>query len=528
VGEDPNDWASLDARTVAVSGALTTVTVAVLGAGAVVAVATRRPEAAGPAALWTLAAAVVLVLGAVLLAWARWRCSGYRVTPERVELHTGILVRRRRSMPLHRVRAVDVTAGPVLRTFGLVALRIGTGQQRGRGEATLALRPVDRMDAERLRTLLLDRMRSAGGPPAGAADGRIAELDPRWLRYGVLTAATPVLGGGLTILLVAALGPLPLWLALVLVPPIGAAAALLLYAETWSGFRLDREPGDTLRMRRGVLTTRSISLEERRLAGVELVEPLGARLAGAARVDAVATGLLVGGSESTEHRTLLPTSPRRLAERVAAVILGESRAPTAATLTPHPLAARDRRLRRAALAVAVPVVALALTGIPALMITAGVLLAVGGPLAAAVAVDLARGLGHAVSGDYLVVRAGSLRRSTVALRRAGVVGWTVRQTLLQRRRGLATVVATTAAGRGAFHAHDVDARAGVRLAATATPGLVVPFMTGEHARVAGARGQEHQARAEEGRDPGQAVERDEVEQHQLAHGRRHQHEAGHP
>lgn len=526
--DDPGEWASLDSRTVPASGVVATVTAAVVGAAAVVAVATRAPEAAGVAALWTLAAAVVLVLGTVCWAWARWRGAAYRVTPERVELHTGTLVRRRRSLPLHRVRTVDVTAGPVLRAFGLVVLRIGTGQQRGRGEATLALRPVDRMDAERLRSLLLDRMRSAGGPPAGPADGRIAELDPRWLRYGVLTAATPLLGVAVTLLLVVGLDPVPVWLPPVLVLPVGAAAALVLYAETWSGFRLDREPGDTLRVRRGVVTTRSISLEERRLAGVELVEPLGARLAGAARVDAVATGLLVGGTESTEHRTLLPTSPRRLAERVVAVILGESRAPTAAALAPHPAAARQRRLRRAAVAVAVPVIALALTGIPALMITAAVLLVVGGPLAAALAVDLARGLGHAVSGDYLVVRAGSLRRSTVALRRTGVVGWTVRQTVLQRRRGLVTVVATTAAGRGAFHAHDVDARAGVRLAAAATPRLVVPFVAGDQARVAAARGEQDQARAEERRDPGEPVERDEVEQHQLADGRRHQHQARHP
>lgn len=528
---DPGAWTSLDPRTVPVSAVLATVTAAVVGAAVVVTVATRRPDDAGLAALWTLAVALALVTGTVLVSWARWRCCAYRVTADRVELRTGLLRQRRRSMSLERARAVDVTAGPVLRAFGLVALRIGTGQQRGHGEATLSLRPVDRMDADRLRTLLLDRMRSAGGPPAGPADGRIAELDPRWLRFGPLTAATPMLGLAVTALVVGLLDP-PVWLAAVAILPLGALVTSALYVETWSGFRLDREPGEVLRVRRGGLVTRSISLEERRLVGIELVEPLGARLAGAARVDAVATGLLVGGTESTEHRTLLPTAPRRLAERVVAVVLGQSPAPTAAALTAHPRAARGRRVRRAVLAVVGPATVLAgiglLTGLDAVLLAAVVLLLVGGPLGTCWAVDAFRGLGHGRAGHYLVVRAGSVRRSTVALHRDGVIGWTVRQTALQRRCGLATVVATTAAGRGAFHAHDVDAHAGVRWAAAADPALLGPFVAGDHAGVPAARGEQYEPGAQERRDPGEPVERHQVEEHQLADGGGHQHQSRHP
>ncbi|GAA2869545.1 PH domain-containing protein [Pseudonocardia halophobica] len=548
---DPAGWTGLDQRGVPVAGVLTTVTVAVLGATAVVVVAAREPELAGPVALWTLAVSLLLVGFAVATSYARWRCSRYRVTADRVELRTGVIVRRARSMAIERVRTVDVAAGPVLRAFGLVTLRVGTGQQRGRGEATLRLRPVERMEADRLRTLLLDRMRSAGGPPAGPADGRIAELDPRWLRYGVLTAATPLFGIAV-LAVVLALVDRPLGPLLRVAPPAarivlvvlgillaGTVVAFLVYAETWSGFRLDREPGGTLRVRRGVLTTRSISLEERRLTGVELVEPLGVRLAGAARVDAVASGLLVGsGTESTEHRTLLPTAPRRLAERVAAVILGESRSPTAAALRPHPPAARRRRLRRAALVVTPPVVVLVAAGVvtgtlwPVLV--AVVLAAVGAPVGAAIALDTYRGLGHAVVGGYLVVRAGSLRRSTVALHLDGVIGWTVRQTILQRRNGLVTLGATTAAGRGAFHAHDVDGREALRLAGEATPSLLAPFLVsgpvpgpvpraaGDQPRVAVSGRQQDQPGAEEGRDAGEAVERQQVEQHQLADRCRHQ------
>ena len=511
-------WAGLDPRSVPVATLLTTISTAIAGGTVVLAIAAREPERTGPAAVWTGAVAVALVAAATLAAYLRWRGSRYRVTPERVELRTGTVVRRSRSMALERVRAVDVTAGPVLRAFGLVSLRVGTGQQRGHGEATLRLHPIERLQADRLRTVLLDRMRSAGGPQAGPADGRIAELDPRWLRFGVLSVATPLLGiATLTVALALVdkplgtlLGALPVWLRIValLVGVLagGVVVAFLLYAETWAGYRLDREPGSTLRVRRGVLTTRSISLEERRLTGVELVEPLAVRMAGAARVDAVATGLLVGsGAESTEHRTLLPAAPRLLAERVAAVILGESRSPTAAALRPHPPAARRRRLRRAGLAVAFPVVVLVVAGALAgsgwLLVAAAAVAVAGSPPAIAIALDTYRGLGHAVVGDYLVVRAGSLRRTTAALHLDSVIGWTIRQTVLQRRTGLVTLIATTAAGRGAFHTHDIDGPAGLRLALETTPALLNPLRLPGSAPAPPGTGQagEHVAQGDEGR-----------------------------
>ncbi|MDQ3406081.1 MAG: hypothetical protein M3548_22260 [Actinomycetota bacterium] len=69
---------------------------------------------------------------------------------------------------------------------------------------------------------------------------------------------------------------------------VGVVSSLGLFVE----YRLTRESSSLL-MRRGLLTTRSLSLEECRLRGIEVVEPLGTRLAGAGRLDAVASGLTV-------------------------------------------------------------------------------------------------------------------------------------------------------------------------------------------------------------------------------------------
>ncbi|WP_170198475.1 PH domain-containing protein, partial [Streptomyces chryseus] len=249
-----------------------------------------------------------------------------------------------------------------------------------------------------------------------------------------------------------------LWIVVVLVVgacTAGVVGALGLWVEMWWNYRLEREPGGTLRVRRGLFTTRSTSVEERRLRGVELVEPLGVRTLGAARVDAVATGLTVGeDSGHANHRTLLPAAPRATAEAVAAHVLREAVSPTrAARLTPHPPAARTRRLRWAVGAALAPVLVLGVLGAlltDVLLYAAGACGVVLLPTAVLLGRDAYRSLGHGVSGEYLVARSGTVRRTTVALRRGGVIGWTVKQSVFQRRAGLVTLTATTAAGAGAY------------------------------------------------------------------------------
>src|SRR5439155_595378 len=55
------------------------------------------------------------------------------------------------------------------------------------------------------------------------------------------------------------------------------------YVVAYWGFRLSRQPGGTLYIVRGLLTRRSITLEERRLRGAEVSEPLLVRAVGGAR-----------------------------------------------------------------------------------------------------------------------------------------------------------------------------------------------------------------------------------------------------
>ncbi|HEY9330807.1 MAG TPA: PH domain-containing protein, partial [Streptomyces sp.] len=130
-------------------------------------------------------------------------------------------------------------------------------------------------------------------------------------------------------------------------------------------------------------------------------------------------------------------------------------------------------------AVGVPVLVQALLGAlltPVLLWTALGCAVVGLPVGVLLARDAYRGLGHALSGGYLVTRSGTLRRSTAALERAGVIGWTVRQSYFQRRAGLLNITATTAAGAGAYTVYDADTSEGLAFAVEAVPGLLAPFV----------------------------------------------------
>jgi len=99
------------------------------------------------------------------------------------------------------------------------------------------------------------------------------------------------------------------------------------------------------------------------------------------------------------------------------------------------------------------------------------------PLGALLAADRYASLGHRLSGGWLVTRTGSLIRRRSVLSVEGIIGWRIHQSWFQRRQGLASLAATTAAGRQHYVAHDLPVAAALDLATAATTGLVGPFRT---------------------------------------------------
>ena len=87
-----------------------------------------------------------------------------------------------------------------------------------------------------------------------------------------------------------------------------------------------------------------------------------------------------------------------------------------------------------------------------------------------------RSLGHAVADGYLVSRSGLFPRQTEVLLLAGVIGWNVESSHFQRRVGLVTLVATTAAGDGSVRLLDVPVATAYRLIDDVSPRLSRPFV----------------------------------------------------
>lgn len=464
--------------------------------------------ASGGADPTTVTVTTVLVVAAALLLLGvgaglehlRVRRTAFRVGPERVELHSGLFVRRQRGIARDRIRSVELTADPVLRVVGLVGVRVGTGQNAA-GDPPMELRALRRADAEALRAELLARPATASAPEG--SDTLIAALDPGWARYAPLSVLSVVLGlaaGGVVlegagivglqtdaidgvVALFAALG----WLlgalvAVAAVLVVGAVASLGAFVEAWWRYRLDREASGMLRVRRGLLTKRTTSLEQRRLRGVAIVEPVGVRSVGAGRVDAVATGLSTGDDQRSDPKGLLPAAPRAVVDEVVAAVLQEPVAPTTAVeLAAHPRRARGRRLRIGAAAGVAPAVVLAVLGLlltPVLLVLAAVAAVVGVATGLVLAELSWRALGHGLVGPYLVTRSGATSRRTVVLRRDSIIGVALRSSPGQARLGLVHVDVSTAAGDGRYTVADVDAEHGVALAATLAPDLVGPVRCG--------------------------------------------------
>jgi putative membrane protein len=490
-------WRQLHPRTVWV----TALTVAGILAGVAVPIIIGIADDV-PVRVWLPVAFGGIVVVSALAAVAdlmRWRHTTYRVTDERVELRYAWVLHKQRSVPRERVRTVDLTANPLQRLFGLTKVVVGTGQQTS-DTSHLTLDPVDKTVAEDLRRVLLRR---DSAPVTEEETGpEIATLNWRWIRYAPISVTTPILGAaafgavmqvsewfnlqgavfrtvrdlfsGLSVV-----GLVAVLVAIAVV--VGVIGSLGLFVEMWYRYRLSREDANLV-MTRGLLTTRSLSLERRRLRGVEVVEPLGARLSGAARVDVIATGMTKkADNDKTDPKTILPAAPYDTARRVAAEVLG-SPAATATTVKGHPRAALWRRVRWGLYTVVAVAGLLAFLGwllTDVLLHLAWISAAAGTPVAVFLAFESYRNLGHGLAEDHLVTRYGVGARRTAALQRTGVIGWTITSSPFQRRAGLLTLHATTAANRGAYPVYDVGIDEGLHFADEAVPGLLKPFLVEE-------------------------------------------------
>lgn len=486
---------------------------------------------------WSVRLLPVLVILALAAGVIPWFTTHYRFTDTQLQVRKGLLNKSEKTAPLDRVRSVDLESPPLHRVLSLSRAKIGTGVDESRVE----LDGLATADAAQLREYLLLRGAQGRSPsPAGPTDPGmpqagpqdtapqsvgpvglpqeqlLAEIDWSWLRFAPFSLSSLVIvatalgvlfqfGDDFGILSQDRVTGTYEWvlaqaiIAIVLVSLIVLIVGWLVvstlnYVIQWWNLRLVRESGGTIRLTRGLLTTTSTTVEEARIRGVQLTEPLLLRAVGGGELSSLATGVGSGGTTK-----LLPPCPRPVAESVGHSVLGTGErlvdptgadeqdagtggdgtldGPLTVGVRSHGRAAHRRLLFQSLW--------------PTLTLTAivggltwwlswpwwivGAVFGGTGLLSLLAAELSFRNLGHGLTPEHVVSRSGAFQRQRVVLERAGIIGWVVHQSFFQRRRGLADLLATTAAGPEVVTVSNIPLPWAIELASQTTPNVVDQF-----------------------------------------------------
>lgn len=442
----------------------------------------------------------VVVIPIALGIW-RYATTQFRITPEHLELREGIVGRHVTRARLDRVRTVALDASPIHRVLSLSKVKIGTGD-----DARLELNALGTGQARALRASLLHRVAEepalvdpvigAGiaSPPIPDSDEVLLAFDPRWLLLAPFTGTGLAIAAGAV---AAGSGPLqepvgdllgsasdrtesiPL-LALVAGGAFLAGVLLVVlsvagYALANWGFRFSRDrAGRSWHLTKGLLTTSETSVDVARVRGLSLCRPAGLRLVNGGTARAMVTGLREEQSKSSAQ--IAPAAPYRLVHELVLRVAGDDEAVEGRLLEHGPRARRRQLLAPLRglleLEAVVAVVVLAADLNPWLLSFPLILF----PVALWIGFDRYDALGHLLTEHHLVAGEPRVSRHRNLVLRRGIIGWRIQQSFFQRRLGLVTLVATTAAGEKAYEVVDLDEDAATALANQAVPALVSQFL----------------------------------------------------
>ncbi len=258
---------------------------------------------------WLLLSTLAVALGTTVYALLSWWNSSFGLRDDHLVVHSGVVRRGSREVPLSRLQAVDVVRPLLMQILGLAELRI---ELAGGDASCVRLRYLSRRTAERLRASLLAHAAGLSGTTPEAPEWPLYRL-PFGLLLGALAFRLPVLGAFVLFLVLMVAGissgepgvlgaAVPLLLGLMQ----GFIGPLLRYTD----FYASRSP-DGLRLRYGIFQARMQTVPPGRVQAVQIVEPLLWRALGVARVDANVAGYV--GERQMDSSTLLPVVPRGVA-----------------------------------------------------------------------------------------------------------------------------------------------------------------------------------------------------------------------
>lgn len=414
----------------------------------------------GPMIRWGL---VILLPPTLIFAVAEYLAFRYHVAGDELIVDSGVLSRRHRVIPLSRVQNLELRQSALQRALGVAELRVETAG--GEGEESVPL-VLSLEDAEHLRASLLSRRDAAAAdnsapPPATEI---LAHLTPRDL---VLAGATANEAGVIAAALFAALelayqlpvgfpriqldprvlvSTLPifsvvLWGAVAVTALLGVAVLLSIGGALlgyWD-FVLERKGGE-LHKRYGWFDRRTVVVPLARVQALRVEESLLRRPLGLASLRIETASAAPGEGKRGGAEAFLPVVRARDVPRLSAAVFGGLEYAELVLRPVHPYARRRAFYRYAVVVLVLAVGATIFVGrsgwwISLLLIVAWI-----------AARAHYRHLGYALAPGYMVARAGFWNRVTWIVPERKVQTLHLRQTLLQRRNGVATAVADTAAG----------------------------------------------------------------------------------
>lgn len=417
---------------------------------------------------WFIAAAVLLLLLVILsVGWLRWKSFVYQVNPGSIYIKSGIWVKKERWITPERVQSVDSTVRVYDRLFHTMTLTL---EAAGGEKSGMVLSCISQEEEERIRRVLLQK------PSPGAdAAGQVASEQPRItavdlseqigipLRDLMLHSTLSPKFGITFVLLFSGLmkiwdgsrrdaealfAKLPLWLG----PYWILYSLLLLAAVSWIislsitlvgdyRFTLRREE-DELCIERGLLEKKKTTIRQKRIQSILIVQRPLQRLLGLVSIQAV----VIRGGEKEESRKTSVLMPILKAKEVPGFLR---------RYTEYRLADSYRRLDKkswrhyvvfpffAGLLVCVPIVLWVPRPYGGLGLLIPILVFILGWMEF-------KHVGWWIEEDQMSIRYGTLSRRMVIMHRNRIQWSRTTQTVLQRRRGLASFKAAMASGKDAM------------------------------------------------------------------------------
>lgn len=265
---------------------------------------------------WFLGGLALFSLIVFCYAALAWRMMRYAVGADAVHLRQGIVFRQQRQARLDRLQAVDIVQPLVARIFGLAELRL---EVAGGADSAVKVGFLKISDAESLRAELLARAAGVtvveGQAAPVAPEEQVIQVEPGMLvgsllRTGALIAFL-VLLVGLGAGAIVASSAAPLISAIPGLIGFGSYLAQRFVGEY--GFVGAVSP-DGIRLRRGLLETRSQTIPPGRVQAIRLSQPFLWRRKDWWRVEVNVAGYgSITADAKSSSQVLLPVGDRRAA-----------------------------------------------------------------------------------------------------------------------------------------------------------------------------------------------------------------------